>query len=68
MKPTNFVLAGYHTAILDDIPEDTDVFHLLARRPSVPEYVATPKFVYRIEPDGTIIYLMTLEAFKKDQR
>jgi hypothetical protein len=57
--------AGYHTAILDDIPEDTDVFHVLARRPSIPEYIATRQFVFRIEPDGTINYLMTMEEFKK---
>jgi len=40
---------GYHTAILDEIPE----------------LVVTQKFVYRIETDGTIRYLMTTEAFKK---
>jgi hypothetical protein len=59
------VQAGFHTAVLDDIPEDTDVFHVLSRRPSVPEYVGTKQFVFRIETDGTINYLMTMEAFKK---
>ena len=59
------VEAGFHTAVLDDAPEDTDVFHVLARKPSVPEWVGTQKYVYRIEPDGTIIYLMTMEAFLK---
>jgi hypothetical protein len=59
------VEAGYHTAVLDDIPEDTDVFHVLSRHPSVPELVATKHYVFRIEPDGTINYLMTTEAFKK---
>lgn len=57
--------AGYHTAILDDIPEDTDVFYVLSRKPSMPEYIATSKYVYRIEQDGTINYLMTREAFQK---
>lgn len=57
--------AGFHTAVLDEIPEDTDVFHVLTRRPSVPEYVGTKQFVFRIEIDGTINYLMTMEAFKK---
>jgi hypothetical protein len=56
---------GYHTAVLDDIPEDTDVFHVLVRKPSVPEWVATQKYVYRIEVDGSINYLMTREAFMK---
>ena len=58
-------MTGFHTAILDDVPEDTDVFHVLAREPKIPELVVTQKFVYRIAPDGTIIYLMTTEAFKK---
>ena len=56
---------GYHTAILDEIPEDTDVFHVLAREPKIAEMVFTQKFVYRIEADGKIVYLMTAEAFKK---
>jgi len=59
------VEAGYHTAVLDDIPEDTDVFHVLSRQPSVPEWVATKQYVFRIETDGTINYLMTMEAFRK---
>jgi hypothetical protein len=57
--------AGYHTAVLDQIPEDSDVFHVLARKPSVPELIATKQFVYRIEPDGKIRYLMTMDAFLK---
>lgn len=56
---------SFHTAVLDDIPEDTDVFHVLSRHPSVPEWVASKKYVYRIETDGTILYLMTFEAFQK---
>jgi hypothetical protein len=59
------VEAGYHTAVLDDIPEDTDVFHVISRRPSVPQWVATERFVFRIEPDGTINYVTTREAFTK---
>ena len=59
------VEGGFHTAILDDIPEDTDVFHVLSRKPSVPEMVATRRYLYRIETDGTINYLMTMEEFKK---
>ncbi|HXQ70664.1 MAG TPA: hypothetical protein VN844_09265 [Pyrinomonadaceae bacterium] len=59
------VKAGYHTAIMDQIPEDSDVFHVLARKPSMPEWIATNMFVYKIEPDGKIRYLMTTEAFRK---
>ena len=49
--------AGFHVAVLDDVPEDTDVFHVLSRKPSVPHLVATRKYVYQIEVDGTIKYL-----------
>jgi hypothetical protein len=59
------VEAGYHTAVLDDIPEDTDVFHGLVRKPSVSEWKATQRYVYRIEIDDTINYVMTGEAFTK---
>ncbi|MEP6900283.1 MAG: hypothetical protein ABJA66_00955 [Actinomycetota bacterium] len=58
-------VTGYHTAILDDVPEDSDVFHVLTRNLNLPELVVSQRFVYRIAPDGTIIYLMTTEAFTK---
>ncbi len=61
------VAGSFHTAILDDIPEDTDVFHVLVRQPSVPEWVATRQYVFRIETDGTIRYLMKTEDFRKEQ-
>jgi hypothetical protein len=57
--------SGFHTAVLDDVPEDTDVFHVLARDPKVPELVVSKKFVYLIAVDGSIRYLMTTEAFLK---
>jgi hypothetical protein len=56
---------SYHTAVLDDIPEDTDVFHVLSRKPSVTELIATKQYVFQIELNGTINYIMTVEAFKK---
>jgi hypothetical protein len=59
------IKAGYHTAIMDQTPEDSDVFHVLTRSPSVPEYIATKDFVYLIEADGNARYLMTMEAFRK---
>jgi hypothetical protein len=49
--------AGVHVAVLDDVPEDTDVSHVLARFPAVPEYITTNAFVFRIDVDGTIRYL-----------
>ena len=53
---------------MDEVPEDSDIFHVLARKPSVPEWIATKSFVYRIEPDGKIRYLMTTEAFTKSKQ
>jgi hypothetical protein len=46
--------AGTHTAVLDDIPEDTDVFHVLARQPRVPEYIVTEEFMYYVATNGDI--------------
>jgi hypothetical protein len=47
--------AGYHTHVLSDVPEDTDVFHVLTRQPPQPEYIGTMnKKLYVINPDGTI--------------
>ena len=60
--------AGFHTAVLDQIPEDTDVFHVLARKPSVPQWIGTRLYVYRVEPDGSIRFIMTMEAFRKLER
>lgn len=53
--------AGYHIAVLDDVPEDTDVLHVLLRKPSFVEWVATKNYVYRIETDGTINYLKPVQ-------
>jgi hypothetical protein len=47
--------AGVHTHVLSDVPEDTDVFHVLTRQPSQPEFIGTPnKKLYKISVDGTI--------------
>jgi hypothetical protein len=48
------VEAGYHTHVLSDVPEDTDVLLVLTRRPRMPEFVGTSKYVYIIGIDGSI--------------
>jgi hypothetical protein len=48
-------VAGFHTHVLSDLPEDTDVFHVLTQDPPVPEMVATSHFLYRVSTDGTIL-------------
>jgi hypothetical protein len=46
--------AGYHTHVLSDQPEDTDVLHVLQQDPPVPEIVATTHFLYQVAADGSI--------------
>ena len=42
-----------------DTPEDTDVFHVLQRRPAIPELMSAGKYRYRIDVDGTVRLLPT---------
>jgi hypothetical protein len=46
--------AGFHTHVLTDTPEDTDVFHVLRQTNPVPEYVITEVGLYEVAIDGTI--------------
>lgn len=46
--------AGYHTHVLSDVPEDSDVFLVLTRQPRVPEMVVTQHYMYTIGADGKI--------------
>ncbi len=47
--------SGIHTHVLSNVPEDSDVFYVLSRTPSIPEYVGTlDKKIYVIQVDGTI--------------
>jgi hypothetical protein len=48
------VETGYHTHVLSDVPEDTDVLLVLTRQPRVPELVVTQSFMYTIGVDGRI--------------
>src|SRR5215472_546383 len=48
------VVVGYHTHVLSEQPEDTDVFHVLTQDPPVPEMILTPHFMYKVMTDGTI--------------
>ncbi len=53
-------VAFTHTAIVDDRPEDTDVFAVLSRESTLPEYVVVKGFVYRIDKTGRITLPMKL--------
>ena len=43
-----------HETTIADIPEDTDVYHVLTREHSVPEIIVTPHFEFKIDLDGAI--------------
>jgi hypothetical protein len=60
-------VAGMHTHVLDDIPEDTHVLHVLTRKPSVPEMVITKQFVFQVNPDGSITYVGKSDDVLKKQ-
>ncbi|GAC1657653.1 MAG: hypothetical protein NVS4B3_24450 [Gemmatimonadaceae bacterium] len=55
-----------HAAILDDVPEDTDVFVVLTRTPKAPELIVTEAFVYRLDVDGGIACLGSRETVLGD--
>jgi hypothetical protein len=46
--------AGFHSHVLTDAPEDTDVFHVLRQKQPLPEAVGTKSGVYMVQTDGTI--------------
>ena len=47
---------------LRDLPEDSDVFHVLMNRPAAAEVVVTPHHRYRIDVDGSISLLQGKET------
>ena len=48
------VASGYHTHVLSDLPEDTDVLLVLTRKPHVPEVVVTQTYMFTIDVHGAI--------------
>jgi hypothetical protein len=65
-SPSDKLAAQMHTAVLDNIPEDTDVLHVLVRQPPTPEYVITDTYVYYIATDGRIGIVGTRKELTKD--
>jgi hypothetical protein len=54
---------AFHVAILDDLPEDSDVFHVLTQQPRHPEMIATRHFMYEVAMDGSIKFLGDVQKF-----
>lgn len=48
------LVGGYHIHVLSDVPEDTDVFHVLRKRTPVPEFIGTKNGMYIVQVDGAI--------------
>jgi hypothetical protein len=46
-------------AVSGNVPEDTDVLHVIQRRPALPELMTAGRFQYRIDVDGSIRLLGT---------
>jgi hypothetical protein len=53
-RAPGIVSGGYHTHVLSNLPEDTDVLLVLTRRPRVPEIVAAGAYVFTIDVNGKI--------------
>jgi hypothetical protein len=49
-------ILGIHSVVVDDVPQDSDVFLVLARRPRRPELIATAHYDYEIAVDGSITW------------
>lgn len=58
-------VGGLHTVLVDDVPQDSDVFLVLARRPWRPEFISTEHYNYEIALDGTITWRV---ADRRSQR
>jgi hypothetical protein len=54
LGPGKTVVGGVHSHILSDVPEDSDVFYVLVRKPQCPETIGAGKHVYQVQVDGTI--------------
>ena len=48
---------GFHTHILSDLPEDSDVFYAMTEGATEGDFVATKNFSYQIQSTGAIAYL-----------
>lgn len=53
---------GFHTHVLSDIPEDTDIFYAASRNAQDGEWLLTRKYFYELNKQGSIKYLGRTEA------
>jgi len=48
---------AFHSHVLSDVPEDSDVFYAMTRRAEQGEWVATRKYTYEVTPGFSLGYL-----------
>jgi hypothetical protein len=60
-------VGGIHTHVLAETPEDTDVFHVLVRKPAIPELIRTEHLVFVVEADGEAKYVGKAEDVLKKE-
>ena len=60
----NKLAARIHTHVITEEPEDSDVFHVLSRKPTAPEIILTKEFVYSVENDGHVKLIGKKKDFK----
>ena len=61
-KEGSRLAVSWHRASVRDLPEDSDVFHVVARRPPLPEVVVTRHHRYVVSVDGSIRYVQGKET------
>jgi hypothetical protein len=59
------VAFGFHTHVLSDVPEDSDVFYALTRKAAQGEWIGSRKYIYELSPLGSLRYLGETEAVLK---
>ena len=57
--------AMVRTAIMDDAPEDSDVFFAMTYKPSTVHLIVSKNFVYAIRPDGQVRFVAKTADFVK---
>lgn len=48
---------SFHSHVISNIPEDSDIFYASSRKAVQGEWIATPKFIYEITPKLSFAYL-----------
>jgi len=56
---------GFHTHVLSDVPEDSDVFYALTRKAPQGEWIGTKDYFYEVRLPGSLKYLGTTAEMVK---